>query len=366
MEARMRRTFTWMLVPALGSVVGALLVLPVQTYAQAVAEEQGTTPLPISVIKGKEFNLEKWADGVYLATGGAGSQDCIVVNDRDVLLFDTGTTPGGARALLEDLKLITDKPVRTVVNSHWHYDHVGGNAAFGPDVQIIGHENTRKAILTRDTLHIEPYLSWITRTNEQYELLTKEVAAEQDPEKKAALEKRLARATRDYERSKEIVHIPPTVTFDSRMTLYKGNREIQLLYLGKGHTAGDIVMYLPKERIVCSGDLIEGGISYLGDGYFDEWVTTLEALKKLDFAVDLPGHGAPFSDKEHITHLQNYLTDLIKQVSQLRAQGIGPEEAMKRIDLSSHEKDWPPRMRPIDIRGMHRVYEYLQERDAHE
>ena len=323
-----------------------------------------SSPTPISVIKGKEYTLQKWADGVYQATGGAGSQDCIVVNDRDVLVFDTGTTPGGARALLEDIKLITDKPVRWVVDSHFHYDHVGGNPAFGPDVQIIGHEYTRKAILTLDTLHREPYLSWINRIPSQVESLSKQVAAEKDPQKKAALEKQLATAQRDLDRSKEVVHIPPTITFDSKMVIYDGTREMQLLFLGRGHTAGDIVLYLPKERLVCSGDLVEGGLPYMGDAYFDDWVTTLERLKKLDFAVDLPGHGSPFSDKEHITHLQSYLKDLVSQVTPLQAQGVPPEEALKRIDLSSHEKDWPPRMRPLDIRGMRRLYEWLQERDS--
>src|SRR6185436_6395292 len=110
-------------------------VLPVFTIAQTPAAPTG--PRPVSIQKGAEYTLEKWADGVYLATGGTGSQSCVVVNDQDVLLFDVGSTPAGARALVEDVKRITDKPIRTVVNSHFHYDHAFGNAAFGPDVQII-------------------------------------------------------------------------------------------------------------------------------------------------------------------------------------------------------------------------------------
>lgn len=319
-------------VSAAGLMVVALSAL---VLAQAPSPGSAAAPRPLAVEKGSEYTLEKWADGVYLATGGTGSQSCVIVGDQDVLLYDVGTTPAGARALMADVKRITDKPIRTVVNSHFHYDHSFGNGAFAPDVQIIGHRFTRTAIQSFDTLHREPFLSWIGR----------------------------AEGT-NLERSKEIVPIPPTVTFDTSLVINKGGREIRLLFLGRGHTAGDVVLYLPKERIVCSGDLAEGGLPYLGDGYFDEWVSTLEALKQLDWAVCLPGHGRPFSDKGHVTALQSYLTDAVEQISRIRMQGVPAEEALKRLDLSSHEKDWPPRMRPLDMRGMRRIYQWLEERAA--
>ena len=95
------------------------------------------------------------------------------------------------------------------------------------------------------------------------------------------------------------------------MTLYRGNREIQLLFLGRGHTNGDTVVYLPKEKIVCTGDLMESRPAYMGNGVFDEWIKTLDALKKLDFNTVLPGHGVPFHDKALITAYQSYLQDLV-------------------------------------------------------
>ncbi len=93
-------------------------------------------------------------------------------------------------------------------------------------------------------------------------------------------------------------------------------------------------------------------------------VQTLEALKQLDFAVLLPGHGRPFSDKARVTHLQEYITDVINQVASVRASGIPAEEAVRKVDFSAHEKNWPPRLRPLDIRGMRRVYQWLEERAA--
>ena len=101
------------------------------------------------------------------------------------------------------------------------------------------------------------------------------------------------------------------------------------------HTQGDTVVYLPKERIVCSGDLMETQPAYMGNALFDEWLKTLDALKELDFATDLPGHGVPFHDKSLITAYQSYLKDFMAQAAQLRKQGLSAEETAQKIDLTS-------------------------------
>jgi glyoxylase-like metal-dependent hydrolase (beta-lactamase superfamily II) len=109
---------------------------------------------------------------------------------------------------------------------------------------------------------------------------------------------------------------------------------------------------------------METGVAYMGDAFFDEWVVTLENLKKLDFGLVLPGHGTPFSDKAHITGFQSYLTDITKQVSELRKQGVSPEDAAQRVDLTSHQKDFPQIQRPgADLRGVRHLYEWLAERE---
>lgn len=101
----------------------------------------------------------------------------------------------------------------------------------------------------------------------------------------------------------------------------------------------------------------------MGDGFFDEWVTTLDALKNLDFALVLPGHGAPFSDKSLITAFQSYLTDITKKVADLRAQGMTADQAASRVDLTSHSKDFPQITAPgADLRGVRRIYAWMDER----
>lgn len=322
-------------------------------------------PSPYPVTQGKTYRFEKVADGVFYSTGGGGSNDTIIVNDDDVLLVDDGSTPVAARALLADIRLLTDKPIRYVVDTHFHYDHTDGNSVLPPSVDIIAHEYVRNAILNFDVLNREPFkTSQGTRVPRQIESLKKQLAEETDSARKEAIEKQLTTAQTYLEQLKEIKPTPPNVTYDSRLILHKGQREIQLLFLGRGHTGGDTVVFLPRERIVCTGDLMESGVAYMGDAFFDEWLTTLDALKKLDFALVLPGHGAPFSDKNHITAFQSYLKDIVTQVSALRKQGVSAEDAAQRVDLTSHQKDFPQIQRPgADLRGVFHLYEWLDQHD---
>jgi glyoxylase-like metal-dependent hydrolase (beta-lactamase superfamily II) len=332
------------------------------------------------VTHGKYYKFEKVADGVYYATaeynGTAfpfgsnpffGANLVVIVNDNDVVLVDSGTTPRSARALIADVKVLTDKPIRTVVNTHWHYDHTDGNSVFGPEVQIIATEYVRQQLLTFDVLHNDPFrTSTVTAGPALIDGFKKQIAAEKDAGKKAALQKKLAdteASLKEFERDKtEIKPTPPNVTYTNKMVLHRGNREIDLLFLGRGHTAGDTVVFLPKEKIVATGDLMESRIAYMGSAYFDEWLTTLDALKRLDFAIDLPGHGAPFTDKGLITAFQSYLRDVVAQAGKLRAQGVSADDAAKRVDLTSHAKDFPDIQGPgAEFRGVRRIYAWMDE-----
>jgi glyoxylase-like metal-dependent hydrolase (beta-lactamase superfamily II) len=358
-EMKMRRILT--VVPML---IAACWIFAARAQAQGNA---GITYTSGPVTKGKAFNFEKIADGVYYATASGtmitGSNDVVIVNDNDVLLVDAGVTPAVARALVQDVKLLTDKPIRWVVNTHFHYDHTDGNSVFGPDVQIIAHEYVRYAILNLDVLHREPFKTAQASLPGQIEALKKQASAETDAQKRAALQQQLSATEAEQKQFAEIKPTPPTMTYASHLTLHRGQREIQLLFLGRGHTPGDTVIFLPKERIVCTGDLMESRLAYMGDGIFDEWVTTLDAVKKLDFDTVLPGHGVPFHEKALITAYQSYLKDLTAQVAKLRAQGVTADEAAQKVDLTSHKADFPQITGPgADVRGVRRMYQWMDER----
>src|ERR1700722_2128827 len=221
---------------ALGFVVGLLWA----------GHAQAQSPWP--VVHGKYYQFQKIADGVYYATaefnGTAfpfgsnpffGANLVVIVNDKDVLIVDTGTSPAAARAFVADIKLLTDKPVRYVVNTHWHYDHTDGNSIFGPEVQIIGHEYVRHAIQDLDVLHREPFQTAQINLTNQIDPLQKQIAGEKDPAQRATLEKQLAAKQADSQEFKMLKPTPPNVTYSTKMTVYQefqGQREIQLLFLG--------------------------------------------------------------------------------------------------------------------------------------
>ena len=103
----------------------------------------------------------------------------------------------------------------------------------------------------------------------------------------------------------------------------------------------------------------------MGDALFDEWVTTLEKLKQIDFKLVLPGHGTPFGDKGVITAFQNYLKDIVVKADELRTQGVSAEDAAKKIDMTAYTKAFPEIKGPgAEPRGMRHLYDWLAERDS--
>src|SRR5579872_6292409 len=214
--------------------VSLLIAISACFSFEAIAGAQGGSSASpaASTISGKIYQFEKIADGVYYATSSSpmatGGNHPIIINDRDVVLVDDGTTPAAARALLQDMKLITDKPVRWVVNTHFHYDHTDGNSIFGPEVEIIGHEYVRHAIADLDVLHREPFKTAMANMPIQVDALKKQIADEKDSAKRALLEKQLAAKQADWEEFKTLKPTPPNVTYSSKMTVYQGQREIRL------------------------------------------------------------------------------------------------------------------------------------------
>ncbi len=320
-------------------------------------------PSPYPVVQGKVYKFQKIANGVYYATAaGLGSNNVVVINDNDVLIVDTGSTAEAAHAFVADIALLTDKPIRYVVNTHYHYDHTDGNSIFGPEVEIMATDYVRRTIEDPDMFRRNLALAQNRSIQPQIDSLKKQIAAQNDPGQRTELEKKLADMEAVGKNIAATKPTPPNLTYTDKLILHRGGREIDLLFLGRGHTAGDTVVFLPKEHIVCTGDLMESRIAYLGDGYFDEWVKTLDALKSLDFTVDLPGHGVPFTDKGLITAFQSYLTDLLGQVAKLRAQGVSADEAAKRVDMTSHARDFPDiQGLGADVTGVRRAYAWMDE-----
>ena len=305
--------------------------------------------------------FEKVTDGVYYATASGtmnvGANSPIVVNDDEALVIDSQITPAAARALVADLKAVTNKAVRYVVDSHYHYDHTFGNQIFPSDVQVIGHDNTHRRMLG-NVMEQYTFLNSVQPVPARVEALKQRIAQETDPQQKATLERQVANSLAYLEQVKEVKVTPPNLTFDQTMTLYRGGREMRLLYLGRGHTDTDVVVFLPRERIVCTGDLMESVVSYMGDSYPEEWIGTLERLKSLDFDTVMPGHGVVFKGKTKIEAFQKYLRDVLTQVTALRKQGLNAEDAAQKVDVTAYRNEFASiRGVGIDAAAVRRIYQ---------
>jgi len=315
---------------------------------------------------GNAFRFNEVRPGVYHAVGTGNlavvGNSSFIVNDDDVTVVDDHVSPAAAWVLLEEIKRATDKPVTTVINTHFHYDHASGNQIFDQRVvSIIGHEFTRQMLLG-DPLAMPLYRGYVTGLPGQLDTLRRRLEAETDAAKQAALRNQIAVAESNRAAQAELKPTPPNVTLTDRMTLYRGTREIQIRHLGRAHTAGDVVVFLPREKVVITGDFLTAGLSNLSDSFPEEWVASLDELKTLDFGTVLPGHGEAFTDKAKIGYWQDYLRDVWTEVGRLKQQGLTAEEASTRADLTKHRAHLPVNAPGVPLVGVQRIYDLIDGR----
>jgi glyoxylase-like metal-dependent hydrolase (beta-lactamase superfamily II) len=209
----------------------------------------------------KKVSFDKLSEHAYAYTAEGDPNTGIIVGDDAVMVVDTQATPVMAADVIRRIREVTDKPIKYVVLSHYHAVRVLGASAYEPQ-QIFASQDTYDLIVER---------------------------GEADKASEIGRFPRLFNA---------VESVPPgmtwpTITFSGKMTVWLGKLEVQLLQLGRGHTKGDTVAWLPKERILFSGDLVEfGATPYAGDAYFKDWPATLDAVAALEPAKLVPGRGA--------------------------------------------------------------------------
>ncbi|MFN8589373.1 MAG: MBL fold metallo-hydrolase [Candidatus Eisenbacteria bacterium] len=227
---------------------------------------------------------------------GLDGNSVAIVTDDGVLLLDANGTPAAARAVLAKLRTITKQPVRWLVLSHWHWDHWYGAEVYRdafPGLQIVAHERTRALMdgpvqaFNRDGLETQ---------------LPGHVNAVETRRDTATGERRArlaAHAERDrffLEQKRGVRRTLPNVTFTDSLTIFAGGREIRVLHVDRAITPGDAFVWLPREGVLATGDLLIDPITFALFCYPDGWIRTLQYLAALDARVIVPGHGAPMHD----------------------------------------------------------------------
>ncbi|MFI5206397.1 MAG: MBL fold metallo-hydrolase [Gemmatimonadales bacterium] len=291
------------------------------------------------------FTVSQVRPGVYFATGRqgqlVGANSTFIVTDRDVVLVDDHITQRAARALVAEIRRITDKPIRYVVDTHFHYDHTSGNSIFGPEVEIFSHPKTREHLLASGQETIRQQAAALPA---RITALRARRDTTRGDSLRAALGEQIAGLEGQLEDYRSLVVTMPSATVDSSLVLYRGGgQEIRVFYMGRGHTDGDVVVQLPRERLLIAGDLITNtaGPPNMMDGYAGDWGATLRRLEQLDFTTTLPGHGPVFDGKQRYDATADFMDDVWRQVQAARGRGATRDNVASQLDLARHQATFP-------------------------
>lgn len=257
----------------------------------------------------KEARFDRLAEGVFAYTAEGDPNAGVVVGKDGVLVIDALATPFQAKRLLRFIRGVTRKPIKYLVLTHYHAVRVLGASAYGAR-EIIASERTHELIKERGA---------------------------QDFKSEAQRFPRLF---------KKIETVPgltwPTMTFTQALTIWLGKRELRIMHLGRGHTKGDTVVWLPKERVLFSGDLVEQGAApYCGDAYLVEWPQTLEKLRALGAKRLVPGRGpalaTPAAVNAAIDGTQGFIRSLISAVR----GGVSANRSLKAVYAQTYAELQP-------------------------
>ncbi len=237
----------------------------------------------------KQVTFSKLSENAYAYTAEGDPNTGVVIGDDGVMVIDTQATPMMAERVIEKIREVTDKPIKYVVMTHYHAVRVLGASAYEPE-HIISSKDTYDLVVERGEA------DW-----------------------KSEFE-RFPRLFQGHETIPGLTW--PTITFTGEMTLWMGDLEVKIMQVGPGHTYGDTIVWLPKDKVLFSGDLLEyGATPYTGDAYLNDWPTTLDNIRALGPASLVPGRGDALTTPETIDACISGTRDFITKMYALVKKG---------------------------------------------
>jgi len=254
----------------------------------------------------KKVSFTRLAECAYAYTAEGDPNTGIVIGDDSVMVIDTQATPVMAQDVIRRIRAVTDKPIKYVVMSHYHAVRVLGASAYGAE-QIIASQGTYDLIVERG---------------------------------EADMRSEIERFPRLFRAVESIPGLTwPTIVFKEEMTLWMGKLEVRIMHLGRGHTKGDTVVWLPREKVLFSGDLVEyGATPYTGDAYLREWPATLDRLRALAPEKLVPGRGDALVTPEQVeAGLQGTKSFVTEMFAAVR-DGANAGRSLKEVYRNTYQK----------------------------
>lgn len=317
------------LAPALAFVALAAVAADAQRLDARVV-----TPLAEGVFVIRHPSLSGWVHG----------NTTVVIGTREVLVVDSTFTSAEARQDIAEIRRRTRLPVRYLVNTHWHQDHTSGNVDYldaFPGLAIVAHPSTATMLAnTAPTLVSDIHRDGVPYRKTTEERLASGKAADGQPltdDQRARLTRQLADIATVFEQAKVYRQQMPTLTMRGRISVDLGDRQVEIAHVGRGNTAGDLVVYLPKERVLVTGDLLVAPVPFTFDGYPGEWVETLRTLRTWAADTIVPGHGDVMRDHTYLDRVVTLFQTVIDQIdAHLRRDTEATlDEVKKTLDLTA-------------------------------
>jgi glyoxylase-like metal-dependent hydrolase (beta-lactamase superfamily II) len=249
-----------------------------------------------------------------------------------LLIVDSHSKPSAAAALVAQIRReLTSKPVRYLVNTHFHYDHAHGNNAYRaltPKVEIVASATTRQALEQRGGQAIRESVESMRRNLES---AREQLGKARSGESRRYYQGAAAEMEAYIQEMRDVTPELPDITFEENLVLHDRLQPLHLVFRGRAHTASDICVLSPSRKAVATGDLVVGFIPGMGDGFPLEWPATLRSLADLPFSAVLPGHGGLQESRQRLVEMRTYIEEVNEAVVAGKRQGRSMEQLTEAI-----------------------------------
>jgi glyoxylase-like metal-dependent hydrolase (beta-lactamase superfamily II) len=286
------------------------------------------------------FDIQKIADGVYFALAHpqalTNCNAAIFVSSQDVLVVDAHSKPSAAASLIAQIKKeVTTKPVRYLVNTHFHWDHTQGDEAYratGSKVEIIASETTKQLLAQNARNRLKESLDGVPKIIDG---LQARLSKASSPTEKDFFKEQIRLARAYQVEMKSFTPELPDITFAKEHVIKDRAHDLHVQFHGRAHTAGDVAVFCPQKRVVATGDAIIGFLPNIADGYPREWPGTINSIGELKPDHLLPGHGTVQNKYDRANQMRNYIEELTALVETGKKAGKPLDELQKTIAPTS-------------------------------